>query len=250
MRILTALLIVAAMLFAGCSSKENDQTTDGATGDGTGGGTTSGHGTTGGATSNGATGGATSNGGTPGPGGSNAAPTGSLAATVSSGSLNVSFAITGTDADHDPLSWTLDANGDGTIDQKQDAPATLPATVPYTFAAGGNYTAKLVLSDGKHNVPYTSPVTVSGAAGVVTAIEELRRRLAPGGRIYLTAFNYLWELPTKMAEAAGWKRPAPTTNWLSDIDFRNLFDITGLEVVRFEDRLRTTFHIDDGTLAA
>jgi SAM-dependent methyltransferase len=68
-------------------------------------------------------------------------------------------------------------------------------------------------------------------------LSALRRRLAPGGRIYLTAFNYFWELPTKMAEAAGWKRPAPTTNWLSDIDFRNLFDITGLEVVRFEDRL-------------
>jgi SAM-dependent methyltransferase len=65
----------------------------------------------------------------------------------------------------------------------------------------------------------------------------LRRRLAPGGRIYLTAFNYLWELPAKLAEASGWKRPAPTSNWLSDSDFKNLFDITGLEVVRYEDRL-------------
>ena len=35
----------------------------------------------------------------------------------------------------------------------------------------------------------------------------------------------------------GWKRQAPTANWLSDSDFRNLFDITGLEVVRYEDRL-------------
>src|SRR5205807_810513 len=65
----------------------------------------------------------------------------------------------------------------------------------------------------------------------------LRRRLAPGGRIYLTAFNYLWEVPTRVAELAGWKRPAPTANWLSDTDFKNLFDISGLEVVRFEDRL-------------
>src|SRR5581483_1614047 len=65
----------------------------------------------------------------------------------------------------------------------------------------------------------------------------LRRRLAPGGRIYLAAFNYLWEAPTRMAELAGWKRPSPTANWLSDSDFRNLFDIAGLEVVRYEDRL-------------
>jgi SAM-dependent methyltransferase len=65
----------------------------------------------------------------------------------------------------------------------------------------------------------------------------LKRRVAADGRIYLTAFNYFWEVPTRAAELAGWKRPAPTANWLSDSDFRNLFDITGLEVVRFEDRL-------------
>ena len=65
----------------------------------------------------------------------------------------------------------------------------------------------------------------------------MKRRLAPDGRIYLTAFNYLWEVPVRLAEMAGWKRPAPTANWLSDSDFRNLFDITGLEVVRYEDRL-------------
>ncbi|HET6282458.1 MAG TPA: glycosyltransferase [Polyangia bacterium] len=65
----------------------------------------------------------------------------------------------------------------------------------------------------------------------------LKRRLADGGRLYLTVFNYLWEVPTRMAEIAGWKRPAPTANWLSDSDLKNLFEITGLEVVRHEDRL-------------
>ena len=65
----------------------------------------------------------------------------------------------------------------------------------------------------------------------------LKRQLAPGGRIYLTTFNTLWEVPVRLAEIAGLKRPAPTANWLSDADFRNLYDITGLEVVRYEDRL-------------
>lgn len=65
----------------------------------------------------------------------------------------------------------------------------------------------------------------------------LKRRLTPNGRIYLTAFNTLWEVPVRLAELAGLKRPAPTANWLSDADFRNLYDITGLEVVRHEDRL-------------
>ena len=68
-------------------------------------------------------------------------------------------------------------------------------------------------------------------------LRGLKRQLAPGGRIYMTAFNYAWELPVRVAEMTGWKRPAPTSNWLSDYDFRNLFDITGLEVVRYEDRV-------------
>jgi SAM-dependent methyltransferase len=72
---------------------------------------------------------------------------------------------------------------------------------------------------------------------VKTLLENLRGRLAPGGRIYLTTFNFFWELPARAAEALGWKLPAPTSNWLSDTDFKNLFDIVGLEVVRFEDRL-------------
>jgi 2-polyprenyl-3-methyl-5-hydroxy-6-metoxy-1,4-benzoquinol methylase len=65
----------------------------------------------------------------------------------------------------------------------------------------------------------------------------LADRLSGDGRIFLTTFNYLWELPVRAAEALGWKLPAPTSNWLSESDFRNLFDMTGLEVVRFEDRL-------------
>jgi SAM-dependent methyltransferase len=72
---------------------------------------------------------------------------------------------------------------------------------------------------------------------VKALLTGLKRQLAPGGRVYMTVFNYLWELPVRLAELAGWKNPAPTANWLSDSDLRNLFDITGLEVVRYEDRL-------------
>ena len=72
---------------------------------------------------------------------------------------------------------------------------------------------------------------------VKALLAGLKRRLAPEGRIYLTAFSYLWEVPVRLAELGGLKRPAPQANWLSDADFRNLYDITGLEVVRFEDRL-------------
>jgi SAM-dependent methyltransferase len=78
---------------------------------------------------------------------------------------------------------------------------------------------------------------------VKALLQGLKRRLAPDGRIYLTAFNYAWEVPVRVAEMTGWKREAPTANWLSDSDFRNLFDITGLEVVRYEDRLLLPFEV-------
>jgi SAM-dependent methyltransferase len=68
-------------------------------------------------------------------------------------------------------------------------------------------------------------------------LASLVDRLTDDGRIFVTAFNYLWELPVRASEALGWKLPAPTSNWLSESDYRNLFDMTGLEVVRFEDRL-------------
>ena len=72
---------------------------------------------------------------------------------------------------------------------------------------------------------------------VKALLTGLKRQLAPGGRIYMTAFNYAWEVPVRVAEMTGWKRPGPISNWLSDTDYRNLFDIVGLEVVRHEDRI-------------
>jgi SAM-dependent methyltransferase len=78
---------------------------------------------------------------------------------------------------------------------------------------------------------------VHSVLDVRALLRGLGERLTPDGRIFLTAFNYLWEVPTRLAESLGWKVPAPTSNWLSASDFQNLFDMAGLEVVRFDDRL-------------
>jgi SAM-dependent methyltransferase len=65
----------------------------------------------------------------------------------------------------------------------------------------------------------------------------LRARMSARGRLFLVVYNYLWEVPARLAELGGLKLPAPTSNWLSHSDFENLFAITGLETVRFDDRL-------------
>lgn len=74
-------------------------------------------------------------------------------------------------------------------------------------------------------------------------LAAMRDRLSDGGRIFLTTFNMFWEGPARVAERIGWKVPAPQGNWLSDIDFRNLFDLAGLEVVRFDDRMMLPFDV-------
>ncbi len=74
-------------------------------------------------------------------------------------------------------------------------------------------------------------------ADVRDLLVKLRACLSERGRLYLIAYNYLWEVPTRLAEVAGLKLPSPTSNWLSHSDFENMFGIVGLESVRFEDRM-------------
>jgi SAM-dependent methyltransferase len=68
-------------------------------------------------------------------------------------------------------------------------------------------------------------------------LENAADHLAPGGRIFLSCFNFLWEDALALAEKLGAKIPAPNANWLSESDLANLFDLAGLEAVKFEDRL-------------
>jgi SAM-dependent methyltransferase len=79
-------------------------------------------------------------------------------------------------------------------------------------------------------------------------LASLRERLTDDGRVYLTAFNYLWEVPTRMAESLGWKLPSPLGNWLSESDYNNLFELAGLEAVRYEDRLVLPVPVPGGEL--
>jgi len=74
-------------------------------------------------------------------------------------------------------------------------------------------------------------------ADIRALLASLRERISEHGRLFLIVYNVLWELPARLAELTGFKLPAPTSNWLSHSDFQNLFAITGLEAVRFDDRM-------------
>lgn len=68
-------------------------------------------------------------------------------------------------------------------------------------------------------------------------LTNLSTLLAPGGRIVLTCFNYLWEAAVSLGETLGFKHESPPGNWLSETDMENLFELSGLEVVKLEDRM-------------
>jgi len=94
-----------------------------------------------------------------------------------------------------------------------------------TFARPERYDA-IVCDRLVHTVP-----------DVQRLLENVAAHLAPGGRVFLSCFNFLWENAFAIAERAGFKIPAPSANWLSESDLENLFDLAGLEAVKFEDRL-------------
>ncbi len=77
----------------------------------------------------------------------NTAPTATVTADNLTGvaPLGVTFDLDGMDADGDAVTWTFDADGDGTPDAEG---TDLPATAAHTYSAVGNFSALLVVSDG------------------------------------------------------------------------------------------------------
>jgi SAM-dependent methyltransferase len=67
---------------------------------------------------------------------------------------------------------------------------------------------------------------------VQRAMERIRAILAPGARIIVTYYNFVWEPLLRLAERVGWKTPYPLQNWLSMDDINNLLGLAGFEVIR------------------
>jgi SAM-dependent methyltransferase len=79
-------------------------------------------------------------------------------------------------------------------------------------------------------------VVFSDAVGhlddIERAFERVRPLLAPGGRVIVTYYNFVWEPVLKLGEHLGRKTPWPDQNWLSMTDIANLLHLSGFEVVR------------------
>lgn len=67
---------------------------------------------------------------------------------------------------------------------------------------------------------------------VQRGLERLHEVLAPGGRLIVTYYNFVWEPVLKLADAVGLRTPWPEQNWLSMTDIENLLGLADFEVVR------------------
>jgi SAM-dependent methyltransferase len=67
---------------------------------------------------------------------------------------------------------------------------------------------------------------------VQRTFERVHRLLAPGGRVIVTYYNFVWEPVLKAAEHLKFKQPWPDQNWLSMDDIENLLYLSNYQVVR------------------
>jgi hypothetical protein len=98
--------------------------------------------------------------------GQNHAPTGGITANQTAGKspLTVLFTLDATDTDGDKLSFTVDFDGNGTIDSSR-ANATFPTQVNHTYVKAGLYNITYTLTDGRESVSYKAMVNVTAAGG-------------------------------------------------------------------------------------
>ncbi len=79
-------------------------------------------------------------------------------------------------------------------------------------------------------------VILSDVLGMVGDIQHTMERarsvLAPGGRLIITYYNFLWEPVLRAAELLRLKPDLPDQNWLSMRDIENLLVLAGFDVVR------------------
>jgi hypothetical protein len=98
----------------------------------------------------------------------NRAPTATLVASQGTGAvpLNVTFTLSGSDPDGDPMSYRL-AFGDGAADATGTA---LPATVRHNFTLVGNFTVRLTVRDAAHTANATLVIHATKAAAAPATI--------------------------------------------------------------------------------
>jgi hypothetical protein len=63
-------------------------------------------------------------------------------------------------------------------------------------------------------------------------LENLRANCHRATRLFIYAYNPMWEFLLKLAVRLGWKMPLPEQSWLDTFDFEGLLKLSGFELVK------------------
>ncbi len=120
----------------------------------------------------------------------NTPPTANLSSDAPNGTapLNVTFTVNGTDVDGDNLTWTLDADGDGTADYNG---TELPSEVVHEYLDAGNYTAFLNVTDGENFTTANLTIVVEVPASGSLACDR-PGATSVGGEFYVVSEGGDW----------------------------------------------------------
>ena len=163
-----AILAVATLLMAGCAADTPDPVTSSSSSGAAS--STASSSTTSKAATSASTTASTSSTTTTQPTAPNGVPTAELVASGLTGTapFNVTFTLKGSDPDADALTYTFDADGGAT--EKSGKGTEFPVTFTFQYKTAGNFTAKLVVSDGTLSANKTVVVKVTAATPTGTPI--------------------------------------------------------------------------------
>lgn len=85
--------------------------------------------------------------------------------------------------------------------------------------------------------------TLNDLWDVQRALDRVRLHCHPSTRVIINSYSRAWEVPRKIAEAAGIAMPMLPQNWLMASDIKNLLYLSDLEVVRSSQEILSPVYI-------
>ena len=79
--------------------------------------------------------------------------------------------------------------------------------------------------------------TINQAADVQTLLSAALKHSHSGTRLILNFFSSLWRPFINLATILGMRHKSPTSNWLSTKDVKNLLELSGWQVIKFQPRI-------------
>jgi hypothetical protein len=155
----------------------------------------------------------------------NTAPVANLTASAQNGTapFSVTFNLTASDIDGDNLTWTFDADGNGSAEANGTG-AQLPLSIQFNYTSAGSYNATFNVTDGRLATQAVLVITVTSGGGTGgppaddglpwANVDELGQCHADGGFIQSAGPLWIHDRTTMGAPGTGLADPNGGGTWI------------------------------------